>query len=528
MSDTDQLHHSLGFTIRPGDPGTESAESLWQELAFTADFHGGRPSGRELATRINATPFADEFAAAIGSTIARILASDPNDSHRRQVLADVSDLIIHLHPGLVGGILRGEPDPRRRLEFLERAVTWLPLAAAFRLVAALAALAGHPLSEPLRVLLRKMAHRTTTLPPDLRVEAEEPLRATLDNLVINMLTRPAREMTSGFEPVTQKLVRRADRATPEAERVVQMAIEVGTLGDAVWTALNDMTESSGVGPVVELIKRWPAPDATTSAIMKRVVTPQELARALEQEPLDQQAVDAMLQGLGLGAARVMLETLVESRSRVTRRFLLERLVAFGPQIQPMVEGRLRDSRWFVQRNMIALLRAAACRADMSTAGRLLQSGDPRVRREVVLWCLETAETRERAIIEALKDSSADVLRPGLQAARAGLPQAAVPILAKRVLDADFPPGFRVLALSLLGRSGSALALEALLHYSILGKTFMSKPKLAPKSPEMLAAVAALARSWRSDSRVSGLLRQALKSRDPQVVAAARGGAPEPE
>jgi hypothetical protein len=45
-------------------------------------------------------------------------------------------------------------------------------------------------------------------------------------------------------------------------------------------------------------------------------------------------------------------------------------------------------------------------------------------------------------------------------------------------------------------------------------------RLVPKSPEMLAALGALATSWREDAEVMLVLDQALKSRDPEVRNAA--------
>jgi hypothetical protein len=431
-------------------------------------------------------------------------------------------LIAHLRPALVSGLLRADPDVRRRGLFFERAVERLPLAAAYRMVSALGALVGRPLSEPLRKQLRRQARRLEDLPLPVRSEAEEPLRATLRTLV-ETLRESSAAASNGPRPVVP---RPSGRAVPEAERVLQMAIEVDAGGDAVWDAVSEMVASQDIRTVIELVKGAPRDVALTAAIMKRVASPQELAHLLERQPLDEEAVDAFLHGLGLAAARVLLEALVESRSRPTRRFLLDRLARFGPQIQPLIEGRLRDGRWFVQRNMIALLRAAECRPGTALATRFLQNPDERIRREAVLWCLDTPETRERAIIEGLRDSSSDVLRPALQAARSGLPHSAVPVLAKRVLDTDFPPGFRVLALSLLGRSGNVLALEALLHFAASGRTLLGRPRLAGKSPEMIAAVTALARTWRADRHASGILQQALRSRDPQVVTAAETGSVE--
>jgi hypothetical protein len=516
MIESEAFQQSLGMTLRSDPMAVDSAEQLWRELMVTAEFSGPRASGHELAESINDNPFSDQFAMSLGLTLGRIL-NGPDDLETRRVLSDAGDLIVDLRPALVAGLLRAEPETRRRTFFFERVVERLPLAAAYRLVNSLASMVNRPLSSQLKTQLRSQSRRLELMPPDLRPEAEETLRATLLALVATLNgsdTLPG-EGTPRARP--------AGRAIPEAERLIQLAIEVDAPGDAVWIALSEMVATESVRAVVELVKQAPLGPEVTAAIMKRIATAEELARLVEHEPIDEEAIDAFLHGLGVAAARVLLEALVESRSRAVRKVLLERLAGFGPQIQPLVEGRLRDNRWFVQRNMLALLRACSCRPDPSLATRFLQNSDERVRREAVLWCLQSQETRDRAIVEGLKDASSDVLRPVLQAARAGLPQSAVPVLAKRVLESDFPPGFRVLALSLLGRSGNALALEALLHFASTGRTLLGKPRLASKSPEMLAAVTALARTWRADRRAGGILEQAVRSRDAQVVAAAKTG-----
>ncbi len=524
MTGNDGFEQSLGMTLRAGVAEVESAERLWQDLMVTAEHRGPRLGGRALAEQVNNNPFADQFATSLGVTLGRILVS-PEEAESRRVQADVSEFIVHLRPALVSGLLRADPDARRRGLFFERAVEQLTLGAAYRLVSALAALVGRPLSEPLRNQFRSQAKRLDVLAPEVRPEAEEPLRATLRGLVESLhASAPGSPGGGGLPRVAT--ARQAGRAVPEAERIVQLAIEINTEGPAVWIALAEMVAAETSRGVVDLVKRAPDGATVTAPLMKRVATTQELARLLEHDPVDEDAVDAFLHGLGIAAARVMLEAVVESRSRSTRRFLLDRLAQFGPQIQPLIEGRLRDGRWFVQRNMIALLRVTQCAPDNALATRFLQNTDDRVRREAVLWCLEAGPTRERAIVEGLKDPSAEVLRPTLQAARAGLPQAAVPVLAKRVLEADYPPGFRVLSLGLLGRSGNALALEALLHFAISGRTLIGRPKLAAKSPEMLAAVTALARTWRGDRRAGGVLEQARRSRDPQIIAAAKTGSVE--
>ncbi len=140
----------------------------------------------------------------------------------------------------------------------------------------------------------------------------------------------------------------------------------------------------------------------------------------------------------------------------------------------------------------------------------------------MLWALESPATRDEVLAKSLGDPDPAVLRPSLQAAKSGLPRAAVPVLARRLLDADFPPEFRLLSIRLLGRSGSLLALEALLHFAQNGTTLFGKPRLAAKSPEMLAALASMVRAWPTERRAAALLAQARGARDPDIAEALRG------
>jgi hypothetical protein len=390
-----------------------------------------------------------------------------------------------------------------------------------RSAASLAAAYNRPFPMAIRGCLRKLAQRALTLPAAERMEADGMLRSVLRRQFTTWTSPKRTGMTQGFEPVLDKLEKREPgRAVPEADRVVEMAIECDSLGAPVWVALHEVVAEGGVARVIDMVKTAPEHSAAAAAIMKRIGTPAELRSMLRAEPLDGAAVDALLRGMGIAAANVLLEELVESTARLTRRYLMERLARFGAEIQPMVEGRLKDQRWFVQRNMLALLRSARCPADLQVAARFLGNKDARVRREAVLWCLESPATRDETLVSALADTDPAVLRPAMQSARSQLPAAAVPVLARRLLDAGFPPEFRVLAISLLGRSGSILAVDALLHFVQNGKTLLGRPRLAAKSPEMLAALSALVRGWPGERRVLVLLELARKSRDSDIVAAA--------
>jgi len=507
-------------------PGTASgARTAWHAIAALADYQASPPGGAGLAAHLARDASASQSSVAIRNLLHEILVDSRDDPEAAGIVAEVSQLIVHLQPQTLSSIVRAEAEERRRNEFLTECAARLSIEAAVRLSWAVAAASDRSYPASVRGVVKKLAQRTISLAGSVSGgEVEQLMREQLRRQYSAWM-KPKRGTLGGFEPIVNRLERRpAGRATPDGDRVVETALECDALGGAVWLALQEVVEEGGTPRVIEFIKNAPADSMTAAAIMKRVGTPNELRELLRREPLDGAAVDALLRGMGLAAANVMLEELVESTQRLTRRYLMERLARFGPEIRPLVEGRLKDQRWFVQRNMLALLRNAKCPADLGLGTKFMQHKDARVRREASLWCLETPATRNESMSLALADRDAAVMRPALQAARSHLPPPAVPVLAKRVLDSDFPPQFRVLAINLIGRSGSVLALEALLHFAQGGKTLLGKPRLASKSQEMLAAVGSLARSWSRERRASGLLAQAAKSRDREIQAALKSAA----
>jgi hypothetical protein len=386
------------------------------------------------------------------------------------------------------------------------------------MASAVAAALGRPLSPALRMIIRKFARASAGQDTDAADWARTSLQELLRGITLEW-TQP-RKGGRGFEPAThQPQPRSAGRTTPEAERVVQVALECEAMGDAVTAAVHELVQAGETRLVIDLLAEVPETNPAGQAMVRQIATADGLLEALAKEPPDTAAADVLLRGLGITAAKVMIEMLVESRSRPTRRYLLDRLAKLGPEVRPLAEGRFKDSRWFVLRNLVALFRAAGAPADPPTVERLLAHGEPRVRRETLLWCLESPAMRERGMGVAIAEGDAAMLRPALQAARSDLPGSVVPVLARRLLQPDFPPEFRVPAIQLLGRSGSLLAVEALLHFVQNGTNLLGRVRLASRSPEMLAALRALARGWPQERRVQPIIEAARESRDTHVSTA---------
>src|SRR5881398_3952125 len=194
----------------------------------------------------------------------------------------------------------------------------------------------------------------------------------------------------------------------------------------------------------------------------------------------------------------------------------------GPDIAPAVIQRLGDPRWYVTRNMLALLEDLVPLPAGFSAASYLRHADARVRWQAVKVQIKLPAERDAALALGLQDPDPRTLRLalGLAVALQSCPDAAVPALAGRALDRGLPPDVRTLAVRALGYARAPAALEVLLRLASAGRTLFGREKLPPKSAELLAALAGLATAWEADPRARAVLRRAAASHDPDIRAAA--------
>ncbi len=507
------------FSIRSGLESWQSADRYWEDLALAADCTDRAAGPSEIAGRLNAAENPLPYVLPLARTIYGVVAAAAEQpAECGPHAARVSELISLLRPAALTSALRSEVDQRARQVFLAEAALVLTTPALVRTTFAACAAFDRPLVAPLRELFKNLARTAMGGAPEA-AEAEAVLRDIVGSrLDVSSRTTPEGAPANGRREVNQRV---PGRVTPEADRIVQMALEVGAPGEAVWIALDELVAQDRERELLDAVKRAPA-TTLTDAIIRRLATPNFLLGVLHEDPIDVELLDSVIRAMGIAAAKPLIEVLAESRSRTTRRAILDRLPALGEDVGPLVEARLRDTRWFVVRNMLEVLRESGATHTIRPAVRFLQHKDARVRREALLLLTGTPSTAEEAIVTALQDVDREVLRTALQAARKNLPEAAIPILAKRLIeDVEYPPEFRVITIRLLGRTRSTLALDALLHHVHGGKSLFGKPKLARKSPEMLASLGALRRSHMADRRARAIVEFAAKSRDAQIADAVR-------
>jgi hypothetical protein len=307
--------------------------------------------------------------------------------------------------------------------------------------------------------------------------------------------------------------------TAEPLRILQTAIETGVLGFGAWRAIERLVEAGGVAQLVETLET--SPNGAVAPIWDRVTAPDVVRQLAETEPPDFTTLDRVLPRLSVAAFEPLLDVLGASESRTTRRGLLDRLIRAPRELAPVIVARLGgDIPWYVTRNLLLVLDGLPGLPDGFSTAAFIAHEDTRVRREALKVSLKVPAERERALLGALRDSDPRTVRLALSAALEECPPSALPLITQIVQNSAAASELRVLAIKVLGRARNTAALDALLALVDGGTNWLGRPKLAPRSLELLAALMALAAGWRNEGRAATLLALAAASNDPEVKSAA--------
>jgi hypothetical protein len=308
----------------------------------------------------------------------------------------------------------------------------------------------------------------------------------------------------------------------EAVRIVQMSLETNTVGDTVWAALEEVVREGESGAVVRMVEDPGVAEDIQEKFWERLATPANMRILLNNEPRDTDVVELLLERMGMAAAEPMLETLEVADSRTMRRRLLTRLGRLGPSIGPMLVERLPTSPWFVQRNLLALLGSLPEIPGDFDASPYMDNDDARVRRETLKLMLRISSQRADAVLTALGDDDDVNIRMGLTAALEGCPPAAVPRLMVLLNDRRNSAELRSMAIRVLGTIRTPATRDWLVAHALTKQGWFRRRRLLPKTPELLAVLASLARSFPQDPNAQPVLRLASDSNDQDIRRAATG------
>src|SRR5438552_10821462 len=439
-----------------------------------------------------------------------------------------SKLVGALQPGTLRRLIDMGGDNAQRFKFAIDATHGLAVDAVLDIVRAMADAAHKTVSDPLVRLLSKLAQHAEPGPAEARPQADEALREQVRDLLQGWTLEDPNPDAYGL--ALQKMAaaaphtaaRRVGEQAAEPLRIVQTAVESGALGFGAWRAVERLVAEHHVSELVDLLAE--SPDASRPALRAdiaplwtRVTSPDVIRQLASTEPPDFVTLDRVFPHLRVDAFEPLLDVLGASESRTTRRGLLDRLTRAPRELGPAILTRLsRDLPWYVTRNLLLILDGLPALPEGFSTAAFIAHEDARVRREALKVSLKVPAERERALIGALRDDDPRTVRLALTHALEDCPPPALPLITQIALDQAMTSELRVLAIKVLSRVRSTAALNTLLQLADGGTSWLGRPKLAVRSLELLAALMALAASWRNDGRAAAVLALAAASKDPDI------------
>jgi hypothetical protein len=528
VDDTDAAR---GAEVDGAAPPT--APQLWVGLAQAALALGGDR--------------AEEAAAADPAVIAKAIDARPKEQAYDQVIvgyllqianelkgaggADaqmlrrrISKMLSEMRPETLNRLLEMGGNLGQRKRFLLDATQGLAVDAVVDLVRAAASTSQQTVSHSMLRMLSKLAQHAEVGPEKVRSEATAALREQVQWLVTEW------DLDDPNPAEYNAMLDSVSRAAPvfitndlsvgcEAERLVAMGIEVGVLGDQVQRAVDQMLQAGHSTKLIEMLERAPADSVTAATLWQQIATMDRIHQLLHANRIDFGMLDRIVSRLGLAAVDPLFDALEVIEDQKSRTRLLDSLAKTGPEGAAALASRLPGARPAVQRDILSLFSRLPELSSGFSAEQYLTSRDAAVRREAIKLLVKLPMGRARAIVAGLADSDERTLLLALGEALEDCPPEALPLIKARIDRRDLDAPMRALGIRVLSASKLPGMLDWLLAFTTPPKRLFGGAKLAPKSPELLAALTSLAMHWNSDPRAAELLAIAAKSGDGEVRAA---------
>lgn len=519
----------------PADTPADRATELWYTLAASAlAGDAGGPGGvdpRSVARRIQEAGEDTDLQEHVVGHLLRLTDELQHRPHGEAefVRRQVSKLIEALDPGTLERLLDMGGDFDRRKRFVLDASQSLAVDSVVRILQSAAAASGQNISTLLIRLLKKLALHSRMASGSAAEQAQTALLDNVEELITNWnLEDPNPDR---YTMVLDAMANAAPALRGESRgedvsgalRVLQMGLEVDAFGPTVETALNDLYDRREIPALLDLLEDAEHDNEVARRIEELLASPRRYHQLLTEDVLDEPTIRRLAERLGRTAADPLLHVLSESDSRELRRKVFDQLIRMGSVIGDRILEHLRDERWFVQRNMLALAQRMDPRPPGLDPEPYLRHPDARVRREAFALAVTYPEHRARALSLGLADTDERLVRVALQTAAQGLVPAHVPTILHRIVQSDHPPPLRALAIQTLTDSPLPMVRDALVELCLEGRGLLGRKTLAPRSPELLAALRVLARSWSEDPGARKVLDMARRSKDPEIRRAVAPG-----
>src|SRR2546426_6048159 len=434
-----------------------------------------------------------------------------------------SRLIRTLKPETLQRLVRMGGDFAQRRQFVSDAADGMAVDAVLDILKAAAESSHATISHSLVRLLSKLAVHAEAGAAPVRPQADAALREQVRQLLAGW-TLPDPN-PGAYGEALQRMARAAPAGTPrsdhhatEPDRLVAMALEIGTMGPRLHAAVARVVAEGRLAQLLDALEGGAADPAAAATVRAQIGTAAAVQQIVDREPIDFKLLERLVPVVGTAAAPPLLDALAVAESRGARRGLLAQLAKMGAEIAPFVIARLDDSRWYVTRNLLALLEELGPPPAGFSAAPYMRHADARVRWQAVKLQLKRPDGRDEALVAGLSDQDTRTLRLTLSLAVAlqAYPDAAVPLLLQRATDRALAGDLRALAVRCLGYTRTPAALEALLQITAGGPALFGREGAPAQSPQPLGALAAPAAARPRELRAGARLAIAAAAPDGQV------------
>lgn len=440
-----------------------------------------------------------------------------------QLLERVSKLIKALDPETLRRLLEAGADHAERRKFVLNTSQILAADAVIEVVQAAAQVSHQTISHNLLRLLHKLAHHAEEGAAEIRAEAERALRTNVARLVGDWELEDPNP--TAYNAILEGMVRRTSaeysqvslQAACDPEIVIKMALELDSVGVAVYGAVEELLLNRDLVRVAGFLKSAPQNNAVEE-LWRYLATPERLESELAASPLDQEAVAILVERLGAGAANLLLDRLASADDRSTRAAIMKHLSLLGPGVADVAVQRLPEAPWYLQRNILVLLSRMGTWPSGFSPLTYTTNEDARIRREAIKLLLESPARQVDGIMTGLADPDEGIVGLALAAALESCPPQAVPLIQQIVVDPKKPPELRALAVRIVTRARQPETYRVLLGIINYRRRWF-RSRLAPKSPELLAALSGLATHWSEDPLVKEVVAYARWHVDRQIRSA---------
>jgi hypothetical protein len=515
------------------DDSASWAAKLWRDLSHAALEDETAPDRAvdpaQVAEALDSHQWNDVYSQRIAESLTDLLEAcrARGGTEAMALQSRISSVISSVAPETLERLVRLKKSEADRQRFLLEIAQSMAVDAVLDLVRAAAVATSRTISPALLQLLGKLAEYSEQGAPGVRDRADFAFRNQVRQLIEGWESwNDSNPAPAGYQRTMERLglagpsPLRGHSSTYECEpeRVLMMSLEVGVANSSTYAAASYLISQGKTARLRDLFTRTPHAELPRD-ILRQVANVRMLKGLLRSEPLDMSGLDIITPLLGDMALVPLVDALADAESTEQRDQLLRLLHPFGEAAATEAWSRIDRVPWPAQRNLLVLLTRLPALPPGFTPEVFVAHAEPRIRTEALRILFKGAETRARAICEALSADDPATVRMGVFASLEECPPPAAPLLIRLLERGDAEPGVRASAVTAVASVLHPTVVDYLLGISFIKGTWFRRARIAGKSPVVLAALSGLARYWNHHARAREVLDLAAAHGDEEIRAA---------